>query len=93
MMEETKRGFQIEKFKDEYGSECSLQKSSSVQDSIWLGINKPKLIIFEDENLGKYIETEMPKNFSVNSRMHLTREQVKYLLPYLEKFVETGDLD
>lgn len=28
----------------------------------------------------------------VNARMHLTQEQVRQLLPYLHKFLETGDL-
>ena len=93
-METTQRGFQITSFKDDYGLECSLQKSSAAtKDCIWLGINKPKLTIFEDKNLGKYIETEMPETFMVDSRMHLTREQVAELLPYLENFVKTGELE
>lgn len=29
---------------------------------------------------------------AVNARMHLTQEQVKSILPYLQKFVETGEL-
>jgi len=29
---------------------------------------------------------------AVNARMHLTQEQVREFLPYLEKFVETGEL-
>lgn len=29
---------------------------------------------------------------AVNARMHLTQEQVKNILPYLEKFAETGEL-
>jgi hypothetical protein len=29
---------------------------------------------------------------TVTARMHLTQEQVKYLLPYLQKFADTGEL-
>jgi len=92
-MEKTNRGFNISKFKDSYNKECSLQQSSSAMDDyIWLGIDKPNLVVFEDENKGKYIETIMPPNFSVSSRMHLNREQVAELLPHLQRFVETGEL-
>jgi len=89
----TERGFRIAEFKDRYDNNCSIQKSSlATEDAIWLGIDNPKLVIFEDENRGRYIETEMPKTFSVDSRMHLTREQVAELLPILNKFVVTGEL-
>ena len=92
----TQRGFTLGKFKDRYGNTCSIQKSSlATEDCIWLGIDNPKLTIFEDHNKGKYLVTEMPSNFDVDSRMHLTQDQVRELLPLLpllQKFVETGDL-
>ena len=89
----TGRGFKISEFEDSHGNKCTLQKSSSaIIDKIWLGISDPKLTIFEDENMGKYLNVKMPKNFQVNSRMHLTQDQVKELLPHLQKFVETGEL-
>ena len=40
----------------------------------------------------RYIKTTVPKNWMINSRMHLTRDQVAELLPHLQKFVETGEL-
>lgn len=87
------RGFHFAEFIDSYGNKCSIQKSSSAtSDCIWLGIDSPKLTVFEDNSHGKYITTEMPQNFDVNSRMHLTIEQVKNLLPILHHFVETGEL-
>lgn len=89
----TQRGFDLTYFMDRYGNKCSLQKSSiATEDCIWLGIDTPKLTIFEDENRGKYINTKIPDNWSVDSRMHLTQQQVKELLPILQKFVDTGDL-
>jgi hypothetical protein len=89
----TQRGFSLGKFKDSYGNDCSLQKSSAaMNDYIWLGIDKPKLTVFEDEKMGKYIITDLPKNWKVDNRMHLSRNQVKELLPLLQKFVETGEL-
>ena len=92
-IEATERGFKVGKFRDSYNNDCSIQKSSSAMDDyIWLGIDKPKLTVFEDENMGKYINTVLPKNWMVDSRMHLSRKQVAELLPALQKFVETGDL-
>jgi len=93
-MEKTQRGFSIDNFKDLYGEECSIQKSSlATDDAIWLGIDNPKLTVFEDENMGKYLNVQLPKNFMVSSRMHLNREMVEKLLPVLQKFVETGELE
>lgn len=90
----TARGFSLGNFIDRYGNKCSIQKSSlATEDAIWLGIDDPKLTIFENEGMGKYLITEMPKTFSVDSRMHLTREQVAELLPILQRFVETGEID
>ena len=94
IMDKTQRGFSIENFKDLYGEECSIQKSSlATEDAIWFGIDNPDLTVFEDENMGKYLITKMPKHFSVSSRMHLSRAQVEKLLPILQKFVETGELE
>ena len=92
-LEVNQRGFEGGKFTDLYGEKCSIQESSLATDAaIWLGIANPKLTVFENEQKGKYLVTEMPKNFSVSSRMHLNREQVAELLPILQKFVETGHL-
>lgn len=88
----TKRGFSYVEFEDGYGLKCKIQESSAVEPHIWLGVNKPKLTVFEDENMGKYHKIEMPKQFIVDSEMHLSREDVAKLLPYLNRFVETGDI-
>lgn len=93
-LKKTQRGFTIGEFTDVYGEKCSIQKSSlATEDAIWLGVDSPKLTIFENEQMGRYITTEMPKTFSVSSRMHLTQKQVKELLPYLIHFAETGHLE
>lgn len=92
-LEPNQRGFYAGAFTDKYGEHCSIQKSSiATEDCIWLGINNPKLTVFESQSKGKYLVTDMPENFSVSSRMHLTREQVADLLPLLQNFVDTGDL-
>jgi len=89
----TNRGFELGKFIDIFGAECSIQKSSlATDDAIWLGIDNPKLTVFENEQHGKYLVADMPSQFRVNARMHLNREQVEALLPILQKFVETGEL-
>lgn len=87
----TNRGFKKYTFEDCYGIKCSLQKSSLATDSaIWLGCEDadPKVLI-----PGKgWQPVEMPEGYVADTRMHLTREQVKDLLPLLHWFVETGDL-
>lgn len=87
-----RRGFQFAIFSDTKGMQCSIQKSSSVGDAIWLGIDKTNLTVFENEQRGNYVITEMPANFSVNTRMHLSIEQVEELLPILQNFVKNGEL-
>ena len=91
--EKNQRGFNYCEFKDLYKKDCSIQKSGlATEEAIWLGIDNPKLTVFKNEQREEYLITEMPKNFSVSSRMHLNRKQVSELLPMLQKFVETGDL-
>ncbi len=88
---QTQRGFSKGSFSDYNSINCSIQESSlATEDCIWLGIDVPRLTVFEDAGMGKYIETDLPKNWSVDSRMHLTRQQVSDLLPLLQRFVDTG---
>jgi hypothetical protein len=90
-IKQTNRGFDISEFIDKYGSKCSLQKSSAAsEDCIWLGVDeiKPQRLI-----PGKgWTPVEFPEDTLFNSRMHLTQAQVKSLLPFLQKFVKTGEL-
>ena len=104
----TERGFSLGTFKDDYGNECSIQKSSiATRDCIWLGINEPthKLMARDAMSMGRedllepgperyngWVNWPLPKEVQVASRMHLTRKQVQDLLPLLEHFVKTGEL-
>lgn len=98
----TERGFGIVEFTDRYGEGCSLQKSSlATEDAIWLGITdvKPKIMASDAIRLGMdtggqttgWVEYPIPDEVLLSSRMHLTQDQVKLLLPYLEKFAQTGE--
>ncbi len=80
----TLRGFGFIGFKDFYNQECSIQESSIVEpDCIWLGV----------DNTGPELKGPGGKfNCNVNSRMHLSREQVFNLIPILQKFVDKGEL-
>lgn len=91
--EKTNRGFDITKFKDSYGVECSLQKSSSAEDDkIWLGCDNADPKMFIPNGNPSWRPVPMPADYIANTRMHLDRDQVAALLPYLQRFVETGDL-
>lgn len=98
----TERGFPIAEFEDYYGANCSIQKSSLIEpDCIWLGVNDadPKIMVSKAESHGLKPESEngwmkfpIPEDVLLNTRMHLTRDQVKELLPLLQRFVETGEI-
>ena len=95
--ETTERGFGTFTFKDYYGMDCSLQESSlATEDAIWLGISQPKAKIHScDTKEGGdkgWIDIPIPNSIHIPTRMHLTREQVKELIPKLQKFVDTGSL-
>lgn len=98
----TARGFALIKFEDFAGSACSLQKSSiSTEDCIWIGCDaaEPKIMASEaaahgvptEETCG-WIPFPVPEGVLMNTRMHLTRDQVTALLPYFQRFVDTGEI-
>ena len=88
----TCRGFEIIKFTDSYGVECSLQESSSAEESkIWLGCDDANPKMLNPNGVG-WVPVEMPEDYIANTRMHLTEKQVKSLLPHLIKFAFLGKL-
>jgi hypothetical protein len=105
-IKKNERSFETGTFIDRYDQECSIQKSSlATEDCIWLGIDdaKPQIMSSNairmglrqrtfDENDNGWVNFEIPKEVLLHTRMHLTRKQVKELLPLLQKFVETGEL-
>jgi hypothetical protein len=98
----TSREFEITEFLDTYGAKCSLQMSSSaMEDKIWFGVNDadPKILVSKAKEHGLKPQGEngwmaypIPEDVLLNTRMHLNRKQVAELLPYLQRFVETGNL-
>jgi hypothetical protein len=92
----TDRGFKVIEFEDHYGAKCNIQKSSlASEDAIWFGVEDadPQImcskIIEGGTGWAKY---PIPEDVMINTRMHLTREQVEKLLPILQKFVDTGEI-
>ena len=89
--EKTNRGFDIAEFTDRYGQKCSLQKSSlATEDCIWLGIDDPDPLVM-DKKVG-WVKYPIHEDVLIHTRMHLSIDQVKELLPYLKRFVKTGNL-
>ncbi len=95
----TERGFACVDFQDDQGRGCSLQKSSvATEDYIWFGYDEIGLKRFEP-GLGwsdvVLPSGELPGSVSYisNNRMHLNRQQVSDVLPYLHQFVNTGELE
>jgi hypothetical protein len=105
-IKQNERKFEYGQFTDRHGSSCSIQKSSvATEDCIWLGIDDPEPKIMSsdairlglrertfDKNDNGWTKFEIPKEVFFSTRMLLTRNQVKELLPILQKFVETGEL-
>lgn len=99
--DKTARGFSLLSFKDHNGIECRLQKSSLAStDAIWLGAKKigmQEFVAYRQPDAWvertEFDEHTMEHHFVANNSMHLTRKQVAQLLPYLQKFVETGNLE
>jgi len=94
-IDKTERGFGVLEFDDQHGTECSVQDSSlATDDCIWLGSNDIGLKHFTKEFGWQDIELgwSMESHYVGNNRMHLTKEQVADLIPYLQHFVEHGRL-
>ena len=88
---QTGRGFTLIEFTDRYDVKCSLQKSSlATEDAIWFGCDNanPRAMI---AGFG-WKEIELPEDTVCDTRMHLTQDQVKELLPVLQYFAEHGEL-
>ena len=97
-IDRTVRGFTRVEFTDRSGRACSLQHSSLTQPThVWLGCDEIGLRRFEP-GIG-WSDVELPQNKSrgvdyiANNRMHLDRETVRELLPFLTRFAETGELE
>jgi hypothetical protein len=76
-LEKTERGFSRTEFVDRYGSKCSLQKSS----------------LATEDCVWFGVHESFVKTQNSSTRMHLTQEMVKELLPFLKRFVKTGELE
>lgn len=105
-LSETERGFSVGEFVDQYGAKCSIQASSIVTKAcIWIGVDdaNPQIMVRDAIRLGLrerlgdaadcgWCDYELPKEVHMSTRMHLSREDVKKILPLLTKFAETGSL-
>lgn len=99
----TGRGFACCEFKDADGQSCRLQKSSAAErDCVWLGVTDPKPSVLaqhaqrfglKTDKTEGWIDYPIPEDVLIHTEMFLTKEQVAELLPVLQRFVETGEID
>ena len=88
----TNRGFEHGRFTDRYGEECSIQESSlATEAAIWLGISAPRVMYLAPDK--GWVEIPQHPDTHINGRMHLTQDMVRDLLPLLQRFAETGELN
>lgn len=104
-IKKTIRGFEIVKFKDYYGEDCSLQASSLAIytkpgiSAVWLGVDdaKPKCLHGDARKLGVktnatcgWVDYPIPEEVMLTTRMHLDREGVKQLIAFLKNWLNKG---
>jgi hypothetical protein len=99
-IEKNNRGFGHIQFTDRYGAKCSLQKSSlATEDAIWFGVNDadPQImaskVMQNDEKGVGWVKYPIHPDVVLNTKMHLTQDQVTELLPTLIRFAETGSIN
>lgn len=89
------RGFKVIEFKDIYENELSIQESPNDKNSLLLNINDNNPSIMKSDpidNTEEWIDYSIPEDTYVNIRIHLSKEQIKELIPILQRFVDTGEL-
>ena len=87
----TEHGYPYYRFRDRYDADCVIQKSSlATENVIWMGIEKAEAKIFV-QGYG-WIGYPLHEAVMINSLMHLTQEQVKEILPVLQRFAKTGEI-
>lgn len=95
-MTRTPRGFALCEFMDRYKSVCSIQKSSlATEDAIWFGVNDANPIMMVPGKPGWHavdVDALAGGKVQFTTRMHLTQDHVRALLPLLQHFAETGEL-
>ncbi|BAO05166.1 hypothetical protein AN649_10040 [Clostridium sporogenes] len=93
---QTDRGFKLIKFEDFYDVKCNIQESSlATEEAIWFGVEdaNPRILASKiKEGRTEWAKYPIPDDVLLSTRMHLTREQVKELLPILQKFADTGEI-
>jgi hypothetical protein len=93
-IEKTPNGLAVIPFRDQNFVACTLQESHSSGRSITFGAESIGLKKFAPGEGWKDVNLDVSASdhYDANTKMHLTREQVKSLLPHLEQFVRTGEL-
>ncbi len=90
-VEVTERGFGIAEFADSYGGKFSVQESSNVVPSLWVGPREPKIQKCEQ---GKgWSDVALPEGANVFSRGHLSRKMVKDVVTLMRRWLRTGVLE
>ncbi len=93
----TNRGFKLIEFNDLYDVKCNIQKSSlATEDAIWFGVEyaDPKIMASKTPEGGTgWVSYNIPDDVMFTTRMHLSREQVRKLLPILQRFADNGELE
>jgi hypothetical protein len=92
LLTRNEKGNDLVMFIDGHDQECCIEMTQRAE-SIWLGPTDPAMTVYEmPDRTGKTLEIQVPFGFKIHAQMHLSREQVSQLLPFLTNFVERGKL-
>ena len=74
----------------------------ATDDALWIGISDPETKILKSAALRMGLKPEgeisgwmkfpIPEEVLISTRMHLSRDQIKQLMPILQSFVDTREL-
>lgn len=96
------RGFEIIRFDDRYGKQCSAQISSlATEYALWIGIDdaEPKVMARDAAKVGVktdavvgWVDYPIPPEVLLHTRMHLSKPLVEGLVEILQRWLRTKSL-
>ncbi len=100
----TERGFELIEFYDTNNQVCTVQQSSIASENrIWLGLKtaSPSVMKTDAQRMGLSLDGDatgwmdypIPDEVSLNTRMHLNREQVQDLVLKLQQWLDSGSFE
>ena len=87
------RGLKVIEFRDICDIEFSIKKCPNELLQININDSEPSILKYDpDDNREEWIDYSIPEDTYVNIKIHLSKEQVKEIIPILCNYAYTGEL-